>query len=193
MGPTLYVVAALAGNAWRESHVNPALQQENGTAFGLFQWDGGRKDNLFAYMSSRGLPNTDPYGQIDFLLYENDWLGTYAGISSLTEFLESKSTDIPELTTAFCTCWERPGVPALQERIDFANKAYTFVNDNIETNITTWETEPEYYLTEEQALRNTVLMYKYLGGYVPPEPPTPPTPTKKRKGMPVWLMLGRPL
>lgn len=196
MNPTIYVISSLCGNAWRESHVNPTLQQQGGNAFGLFQWDGGRKTNLLSYLSDRGLESTDPYGQLDFLIYENDWIGTYAGISSLEEFFVSKSTNIVDLTTAFCTCWERPGVPAMEERIVFANKCKKFIDDNIETEITTWQTSPMYYLSEEQALNNSMLIYKYFGGYVPPtppDPPEPPEPTKKKKGLPIWLMLGNPL
>ena len=161
-GYSIYVVAALAGNAWRESHVNPTLQQQGGGAFGLFQWDGGRRDALKQWISENGYTDTDPNGQMQYLIVEGDWQGEYGGITSLDEFLNSDSTDVEMLTAAFCTCWERPGVPALDERIQFANKALDYIRSHAnDTSITTWETEPMYYLTESQALKNAVLMYRF--------------------------------
>lgn len=185
-GSSAYVISALAGNAWRESHINPTLSQQGGSAFGLFQWDGSRKQSLLDWLSENGYNSTDPIGQMQYLVVENDWLGSYDGISSLTEFLQSQSTDIASLTTAFCTCWERPGIPALEERIEFANKAHEYIISHAQDYyISEWETEPMYYLSDEQALNNAVLMYRYYsagggGGGIP---------SKKKKKMPVWMMI----
>lgn len=189
-GSSVYVIAALAGNAWRESHINPTLQQLGGGAFGIFQWDGTRRESLLSWLSDNGYESTDPNGQMQYLIVEGDWQGSYGGISSLDEFMQSDSTDVAMLTTAFCTCWERPGVPALDERIQFANKALDYIRAHAnDTSITTWETEPMYYLTEAQALKNAVLMYRYYtaggggGGTV--------TRGKKSKlllySMPIWF------
>jgi hypothetical protein len=185
-GASAYVVSALAGNAWRESHINPTLSQQGGGAFGIFQWDGSRRDALLTWLSENGYENTNPNGQMQYLVVEDDWQGTFDGISSLTEFLTSGSTDIASLTEAFCTCWERPGKPFLSERIEFAKKAFEYIlihaND---TTITSWETEPMYYLSEEQALHNAVLMYRFYsaggggGG----------TPTTRKKKMPIWMWI----
>lgn len=161
-GYSIYVVAALAGNAWRESHVNPTLQQEGGGAFGLFQWDGSRRDALYQWLADNGYENADPNGQMQYLIIEDDWSGSYGDISSLQDFLNSDSTDIDMLTTAFCTCWERPGVPALEERIEFANKGLAYIREHAnDTSINSWITEPMYYLTEAQALNNAVMMYRF--------------------------------
>ena len=185
-GYSIYVVSALAGNSWRESHINPTLQQSGGGAFGLFQWDGTRKTNLLEWLENNGYTDTDPNGQMQYLVVEDDWQGSYGGISSLSEFLNSSSTDIEMLTTAFCKCWERPGTPALEERIEFANKAYNYIIQHAQdTSITTWETEPQYYLSESQALNNAVLMYRFYsaggggGG----------TPGSAKKKMPLWMYL----
>lgn len=185
-GASIYVVAALAGNAWRESHVNPTLLQLGGGAFGLFQWDGGRKTSLLKWLNDNGYKDTSPEGQMQYLVVEGDWIGSFGGISSLNEFLTSPSTDVAMLTEAFCTCWERPGVPALVERINFANKALEFILINANnTSIVAWETEPMYYLTEGQALQNAVLMYRYYsaggggGG----------TPSVRKKKMPIWMWI----
>lgn len=185
-GASIYVVSALAGNAWRESHINPTLSQIGGGAFGMFQWDGARRDALLDWLSENGYNSTDPNGQMQYLVVENDWIGTYDGISSLTEFLQSSSTDIASLTTAFCTCWERPGIPALDERIEFANKAFEYITLHAQdSSINTWETEPMYYLTEAQALNNAVLMYRFYsagGG-------SGGIPGVRKKKMPIWMWI----
>jgi hypothetical protein len=188
-GVSIYVVSALAGNSWRESHINPALSQIGGTAYGMFQWDGSRKTALFNWLSSNGYSRIDGDAQLQYLIVENDWIGTSGGISSLTDFLQSPSIDISLLTTAFCNCWERPGVPALQERIEFANDALDFISENANnSNINSWEIHPEnggIYLSRQQALRNAVMMYRYLsaggggGG----------TPGSHINRMPVWMMI----
>lgn len=184
-GASAYVIAALAGNAWRESHINPTLSQIGGGAFGLFQWDGGRKTTLLNWLSDNGYEDTSPEGQMQYLIVEGDWIGSFGGISSLEEFLTSTSTDVDKLTKAFCTCWERPGVPALEERIKFAHKALSYIQLHAnDTSIVTWETKPMYYLSEEQALHNAVLMYRFYsaggggGG----------TPSSRKKKMPLWMM-----
>lgn len=185
-GSSVYVVAALAGNSWRESHINPTLSQMGGSAFGMFQWDGPRKDNLIQWLGENGYNATSPDGQMQYLIVEDEWQGTFGGISSLSEFLSSDSTDVAMLTEAFCTCWERPGVPELQERIDFANEAVSYITIHAQdTTIVSWETEPMYYLSRQQALNNAVLMYRFYsaggggGG----------TPSTRKNKMPVWMMI----
>lgn len=185
---SIYVVSALAGNAWRESHINPTVGQQGGTAFGIFQWDGSRKIALQVWLQDNGYNLTDPNGQMEYLVVEDDWQGSYAGISSLTEFFNSTSTNVSNLTQAFCKCWERPGKPAMQERINFAYEALSYISAHAsDESITTWETEPMYYLTRAQALRNSVLMYRYYSGGI--APPPHPTPTGKKSKMPVWMMI----
>lgn len=185
-GASAYVIAALAGNAWRESHINPTLSQLGGGAFGLFQWDGSRRDALLTWLNENGYENTSPNGQMEYLVVEGDWIGTFDGISSLMEFLTSSSTNVASLTEAFCTCWERPGVPALNERIEFAHEAleYILLHAN-DTAIVEWETKPMYYLSRQQALHNAVLMYRFYsaggggGG----------TPSARKKKMPIWMWI----
>lgn len=185
IGASIYVVSALCGNAWRESTINPGLHQVGGTAFGLFQWDGSRKDSLLNWLSDNGYSDDSPEGQMQYLIVEDEWQGSFAGISSLTDFLTSTSTDIPELTEAFMTCWERPGVPALDDRIRVANQCYEYIQQHAQdTSITAWYVSNSY-LTEEQYINNAVLLYRYYsaggggGG----------TPTQPKSKMPVWLYI----
>lgn len=187
-GYSIYVVCALAGNAWQETHVNPIVGVGGDSSAGLWQWDGTRKENLYNWLTDNGYELTSPEGQMQYLVVEDDWQGSYGGISSLTEFLNSTSTDIEMLTTAFCNCWERPGKPELENRIQFAKDAYDYILEHAnDKTITTWETQPEYYLTYEQALKNAVLMYRYYtagggGGGTPG--------TEKHK-MPIYMYLRK--
>lgn len=185
--PSIFVVSALAGNSWRESHVNPTIGQNGGSAFGMFQWDGVRKTRLLEWLRTNGYSATSPQGQMEYLVVENDWMGTNHGISSLGQFLHSDSTDVAGLTEAFCKCWERPGVPAMQDRLDFAFAALDFISEHAEDeNIFTWKTEPQYYLSWQDALNNAVLMYRhYNGGVTPPIPPHPHP--EGRKGGKIWM------
>lgn len=184
-GVSIYVACALAGNAWSESHINPTLNQLGGTAFGLFQWDGGRKTNLLNWLSENGYDKDSPDGQMTYLVVEQDWIQNYGEFATLDDFLKSDSTDIPYLTECFMRCWERPGVPALENRISFAQKAFTYIQSHAnDTSITTWETIPAYYLSEEQALRNAVLLYRFYsaggggGGTIRP-----------KNKLPIWMMI----
>lgn len=183
---SIYVISALCGNAWRESGINAGRYQVGGTAFGMFQWDGSRRTNLENYLTNRGLSLNNSEGQLDYLVEENDWIGTSGGISSLQDFLNSSSNDIPLLTEAFMKCWERPGKPYLDERINYANTCYEYITEHKDDMaITTW-VSLNNYLTQEQTLNNAVLMYRYYSGHEPS--PVPPTPTKKKK-MPLYMKI----
>ena len=185
-GYSVQVVSALAGNAWVESKVNPTVEQQGGTAFGLWQWDGARKIAMLGWLRSEGYDIDDPEGQIAYLVHENFWQGSFQNITNLQQFLTSTSSDIDMLTEAFCTCWELPATPNLRQRQEFARLAYDYIQIHAnDSTITEWETEPMYYLSEAQALNNAVLMYRILsaggggGG----------TPTQRIKKMPVWMKI----
>lgn len=183
-GVALPVIAALCGNAWRESHVNPDFEEEGGGGgWGLFQWTGSRRTAFETWCVQSGFRFSDPYAQLQYLTVENFWQGSYGGISSLTEFLESTSTDITMLVTAWLRCWEIAGVEALDERLQFANSAYSYIQQHAQdTSIIDWYTG-QRYLSEQEALNNSVLMYRYLstgggGGTL-----------GKEKKMPVWMKI----
>lgn len=59
-------VAAIIGNMYKESGVNPAAVNGASGAFGLCQWLGGRLNGLRAFCDARGVPHTDISAQLDF-------------------------------------------------------------------------------------------------------------------------------
>lgn len=180
------VVAALCGNSWRESFINPgAVEGGTGIGFGLFQWSFERRTNLENYLRQNGYPLDSGNGQCAFLIEEGDWIQNYGPYASLQEFLDSTSSDIAELTRCFMECWERPGVPALEERIEHAYTCAAYCAAHAQdTNITDWIASSGT-LSEDQILNNAVMMYRYFsvgggGGGVP---------GTEKKGMPVWMKI----
>lgn len=166
-GISMYVVAAICGNFSRESTVNPGLWEglTPGTGgFGLGQWTGGRRDNLFAWMDDHGYSRDDGDGQIEFLVAENEWQKESSQpleFDSLTDFIMSTSTDIPALTETYMNAWERPGIPELEERIEFAEKALKHIQEHGNESAT-WIVSNSY-LSEAERLNNVLCVWQKLG------------------------------
>jgi hypothetical protein len=185
-GASIYVVSALCGNAWRESHINPAQEElSGGGGFGIFQWTAGRRTALEQWLSENGYDRTSPDGQVKYLFVEADWLGEFAGITSLDEFINSDSRDIPALTEAFMKCWERPAESDPSLRIEYANKCFDFIQEHAQdSSINSWVIKNEL-LGEPDILNNAVMMYRLLsagGG-------SGGTAGSKKSKMPVWMMI----
>lgn len=185
-GYSIYVVAALCGNSWSESTINPGINEVGGGGFGLFQWTGGRRDSLEQWLSDNGYSVDDGNGQLEYLILEDFWQGEFNGINSLQAFLTSQSTDVDMLTEAFMRCWEIPGVPALNERIQHAHDCLDYIRNNAnDTSINQWYRSNDY-LTEAQTLNNAVMLYRYLsaggggGGTF-----------YRTKRLPVWMVTRR--
>lgn len=186
-GYSAYVVAALAGNAYRESHINPGQEQiGGGGGYGMWQWTGSRRTALESWCSTNGYSTTDGDAQCQYLIDENDWIDNTGNYSNLQEFLNSTSTDLNQLVADFLACWERAGVAALSERQEFAQKALDYINEHAQdTSITGWIVDTSSMLTEAQALNNAVMMYRFFstggaGGTLS---------SAKRKKMPVWMYI----
>ena len=185
-GYTAAVVAALAGNAWVDSHVNPTLIDHDGQTLGLFQWHGTRKIAMEGWLTAEGYSHTDPEGQLLWLIHEDHWSGQLYNITSLSEFLHSQSTNIDELTEAFWVCWEGIQTMYLEDRQQFAREALAYIVNNAQdTSINMWYTIPMQYLSREQAWNNAVMMYRLLsagggGGGTP-------TDAKKKKKLWMWI------
>lgn len=161
-GFSIYVIAALAANAWQESTINSGLSQKGGTAFGIFQWDGSRRDKLITWLSENGYEKDSTVGQLEYLIIEADWKQNVGVYTTLDEFLHSDSTDLEALTSAFCYNWERPGKPEIEKRYDYANRAYQYIQQHAnDTSITDFIVSSDY-LTVTQTLNNAVMLYRYF-------------------------------
>ena len=113
----LVQVFAVLGNVAQESKFNPTL--DNGYTKGLIQYEGGRRDNLLAFMQKYGYKDPNSVeGQLRFIFWEhqND---TYEH-NNLEAF--RKTTNIRDATSTFCEKYERPSAPETEKRVYFANK-----------------------------------------------------------------------
>ena len=188
-GVALPVIAAICGNSWQESTINSGLEEavtHNG--WGLFQWSFDRRTALEAWLTTNGYALDDPYGQLQYLIVENEWTQVEPyPFATLEEFLQSTSTDIEMLTRAWEDCWERSGddETLIQQRIRYANTCYDYIRAHAQdTSIIDWYISSSY-LPEEQTLNNAVMMYRYLsaggggGGTIVDE----------KKTMPLWMKI----
>lgn len=185
---SLYVIAAMCGNFFQESGVNPgifesltpvswdAMWHNNTGGYGLGQWTNTSSDsmrllNLHNWVTSNGYADGDGYGQLAFLIHENVWMPNNvspSAYSTLEEFLTSDSTNIAELTKEYLYHWEGINNGTLPQRQQFAQRAYAYITEHYgDESINTW-TSVNAYITETQALNNCVLIARYLSsGYIP--------------------------
>lgn len=168
-GYSVYVAAAIAGNAVQESNANPA--DSNGY---MFQWAGTRLSDFEAWCDENGYTYTDGNTQCEYLIIEGDWVQNYGDYATLNAFLNSTSTDVEELTKCFCYCWERPGKPMIDNRIKYANAALETIAERAnDTSITTWITSTNG-MTQDNIDNNVIMLYRFFsvggggGGTVTP-------------------------
>lgn len=180
--PSVYVVAAICGNWWQESTINPGIWEglEVGApGYGLGQWTGSRRTALFSYLSKEGYKRDSFSGQLAFFIEENTWYqnGWGAQFTNLLEFLQSDSADITTLTYAFMQGWEGIWDGTEGIRVEAAMQCYEYILAN-------YETEPDgafkgnRYLSIPERLHNAVLVFRVLGGVI-----------TGKKGMPIWMMI----
>lgn len=193
--PSVYVIAAICGNFWQESGIDPGIWENldpqswttHNHGYGLGQWtnyntDQGRLYNLHQYLSSNGYADDDGNGQLSFLLSENYWT-PHADYSfqSLEEFLQSDSTDIAMLTHAYNQCWEGIHDSTWDTRVTYANNCYDYIMEHWnEPN--TWITGNRY-LSDDERYNNCICVYQFLNGLIPG--------STGKKGMPIYMMMKR--
>lgn len=195
----IFVIAAICGNFWQESTLNPGLWEgrDAGTwtdllkGFGLGQWTNtggdihGRLYQLSQYLEQNGFAYDSGEGQLNYLVYENTWYSTgwAADFSSLSEFLSSDSTDIAYLTRAFMQGWEGITDGTDPIRIETAQQCYEYILEHsTDTSINTWYVSNNY-LTTEQRLNNAVMIYRWMNGGVNPPTPIP----SEKHGLKIWM------
>ena len=106
-------ICAILGNLYQESGLNPEISESNGIGYGLAQWSFERKSKLLAKYDNPA----DIKNQLDYLWYEltelEMWTGGYENIFYNT-------TNLKEATIAFCSGFERAGIPMMDRRISYA-------------------------------------------------------------------------
>lgn len=137
----LCVIAAICGNFFQESGINPGIWENltpNSAGYGLGQWTDNaqthRRTDLFNWLDSNGYSRDSGEGQLKFLVYENLWIPSLISPSSyntLVDFLNSQSTSISDLTQEFMYHWEGINDGTFNTRYNYANYIYNeFLNDS---------------------------------------------------------------
>lgn len=206
-GYSPYVVSAICGNWWVESNCNPgvwesltpvawtAVWSNNTGGYGLGQWTNtggdhhGRLYKLHSWLQTNHYADNSMDGQLEYLTVENYWSvkPAYSPYKSLSEFLNSDSTDLSSLTKAFLASWEGILNKTLNTRIQHAQTIYTYIiahaNDQLPEPIAT-----NNYLSEEQILNNALYIYKKFGRSGTGNSQSA-NGKSKNESMPIWMML----
>jgi len=114
--------SGILGNLFAESYLNSGVTNGIG-AFGLAQWLGKRKTNLFNYAKTQGKDAADPYLQLDFIAHElnTNEKGAKKAL---------KGQDLTGSVYAIMNKFERPAehekASSIQRRLDFANSVHKY-------------------------------------------------------------------
>lgn len=172
----LRVIAAICGNFWQESTVNPGIWEgltPNAPGFGLGQWTDNppnvmRRTALFNWLSSNGYAQGSGEGQLSFLVHENLWipsLFTPSAYSSLADFFASTSTSLHDCVLEFMYHWEGINDGTDSVRLAAAQRYYDlFINDPGARG--PW-TSGNYYCSQSQADNNALLIKDWMIGSSP--------------------------
>lgn len=131
-GATLEGIAGVMGNFQIESNFDPhAIQgglaynavwanspQSCGYAFGIAQWDCGRRVNLINYANSKGKDWFDLTTQLEFALNQE------GSDSQILKDILTKSTSVAQATSDFLTQWERGTTASLSSRQNAATAIF---------------------------------------------------------------------
>jgi len=200
-GSSAYVCAAMAGNFWQESNINPGVWEglSEGTwtdllkGYGLGQWTNtggdthGRLYQMYEWVTGQGYDVASGTGQCAYIVEENTWYQQQeaSSFASLSEFLSSDSTDLEALTHAWNIGWEGIHDSSWDDRVEYAEKCYDYITEHAQDpEITVWIVGNRY-LSEDEILNNAVMLYRYFssggggGG----------TPSKRKKKMPIWMWI----
>lgn len=148
-------IAAIMGNMYAESGMNPGSEEGGGTnanGIGLCQWTNGRHTNLVNYAMSVGKSWTEVQVQLDFFWDHDSWgywsraytirsehgpdgsenrsldpVGGTPVSGSKRAFLAS--TDLKDAVRQFCYGWEGAGIPRLKVRYEAADRYYELLTN----------------------------------------------------------------
>jgi peptidoglycan hydrolase-like protein with peptidoglycan-binding domain/predicted nucleotidyltransferase len=110
--------AAITGNLYQESNLNPSALNNKSGAFGLAQWYKTRFDGLKEFMSNKNMELSNPIGQLEYIWRE---LQTTEN-SAFIKFMEEKN--ISGMVRTFAKKYERMGVfeANMSKRIKYAKQ-----------------------------------------------------------------------
>lgn len=181
--PSVYVVAAICGNWWQESTINPGIWEDltpGAPGYGLGQWTGPRKTALFNYLIENDYNQDSGTGQMAFFIEEDYWTpnGYAASFPTLMDFLKSDSTDLQFLTYAFLQGWEGIWDGSEQTRYEAAVQCLEYIQLHEQDEPQTSFYKGNRFLSIPERLHNAVVVYRRLGGIL-----------TGGSGMPIYMMI----
>lgn len=118
--------AGVMGNIYAESMFNPdVVEGGNGIGWGLFQLSFGRRTAGEKWCNDHGYSKANMVKKTALQLkyvFEIEQGGFLDGRSVLSHLKSYKTVE--EACNGWCYGWERPGIPRMSERLNFANKVY---------------------------------------------------------------------
>jgi len=169
----LYVIAAICGNFYQESTVNPGIWENltiGAPGYGLGQWTDNppqvmRRTALFDWLDAHGYAHDDGDGQLAFLVDEDLWVPSLiqpSAYATLGDFFRSTSTNLSDLVLEFMFHWEGINDGTDPVRLSFAQ---TFLSAFQNDDGTRW---PWYssnsYNSITNATRNALRVLDYFKG-----------------------------
>lgn len=196
----LYLIAAICGNFYQESGVNPGIWENltvGDPGFGLGQWTDNppivmRRTDLFNWLDANGYARDSGEGQMQFLVYENLWIADniygQSDYNTLHDYLHTTDTNMVLLVEEFMFHWEGINDGTYNNRYSWANYFLDLFQNDPGTR-QPW-TAANDYITQAQTDNNALLIKDFFTGTTPPTPPGPgPIPYHRRKhGLPPWLI-----
>lgn len=211
-GASKYVVAAICGNWYRESGINPGVYENLNVVpltelvyggYGLGQWTNvyneqtgrwtTRRTDLVLWLREHGYADDSGDGQMEYFIEEGVWHitpGSYGykwrdKYPTLESFLKSTSTDLLELTEAFLNCWEIGNTGLMEHRYPNAQKVLAWIEAQGNMNPIDWY-KGNRYLPDNERLNNCLLVWNFLsaGGGGGGH-----LPYYQRGTMPIWMMI----
>lgn len=184
----LYVIAAICGNFYQESTVNPGIWEGltvGAPGYGLGQWTDNppsvmRRTALFNWLDANGYARDSGDGQLAFLVYENLWIPSLISPSAyqtLADFFQSTSTNLQDLVLEWMYHWE--GINDGTDGIRYsAAQHFLSAFQNDDGTRLPWFSGNYYLTLNAESTDNSLrIMDFFLGSSPPgPQPPTPPTP-----------------
>jgi hypothetical protein len=181
----LYVIAAICGNFWQESQINPGAW-ENWTVgqpgYGLGQWTDNppvvmRRTALFDWLDANNYAHDSGPGQLAFLVHENLWIPTLfqqSAYNTLSDYFASTSTSLSDLVLEWMYHWEGIDDGSYNTRLTAATQILSdFQNDDGARQ--PW-TAVNSQISFRAARDNAMHIKDFFLEEDPPEPPTPPGP-----------------
>lgn len=189
----LYVIAAICGNFWRESTVNPGVWENltvGDPGYGLGQWTDvppslTRRTQLFNWLGAMGYAQDSGEGQLQYLVHEAYWTPNSAGHTSayntFADFLASQSNNVADLTLEYMYHWEGINDPQSSTRIQYAQD-YLALFQNDPGTRDPWYSG-NFYNSVAHAENNALLIMDWFLTATPtpapePTPPDPSSPTE---------------